>query len=48
MCRFLTCPECEQTLENGEHCPEDHGGSGHVVHIPIEKALRTVVQSKLT
>ena len=32
------CPECEQTLEDGEHCPEDHGGSGHVVHIPIEKA----------
>ena len=42
------CPECKRILKDGEHCPRDHGGSGHVVQIPIEKALRTIVQSKLT
>lgn len=42
------CPECERVLEVGDHCPRDHGGFGHVVHIPIEKSLRTIVQSKWT
>ena len=39
------CPHCEQVLEKGESCPSNHGKSGHIIHIPIQKALTTVVES---
>ena len=41
------CPTCEHVLKKGESCPIDHGQSGRVVQVPIEKALKTVVISKL-
>ena len=39
------CPHCEQVLEKGESCPSSHGKSGHIIHIAIQKALTTVVES---
>lgn len=39
------CPHCERVLEKGKSCPRSHGKSGHIIHVPIQKALATVVKS---
>ena len=41
------CPSCHCVLKKGETCPRSHGQNGHMIHVPIEKALKSVVLSKL-
>ena len=41
------CPSCHHVLKEGETCPRSHGQTGHMIQVPIEKALKSVVLSKL-
>ena len=38
------CAECDRVLKKGESC---HGKNGYLIHVPVEKALKTVVESEL-
>ena len=38
------CAECDHVLKKGESC---HGKNGYLIHVPVEKALKTVVESEL-
>lgn len=40
------CPSCHCVLMKEETCPTSHGQNGHMVRVPIEKMLRSVL-SKL-
>ena len=41
------CPQCERVLRKGEFCPASHGKCGHLIKVPMEKALTTIIRSKL-
>ena len=41
------CPSCHCVLKKEETCPRSHGQNGHMVRVPIEKVLKSVVLSKL-
>ena len=38
------CPSCHSVLKKGETCPRSHGQNGHMIRVPIEKALKSVVR----
>ena len=37
------CAECERTSSNEHSC---HGKDGYLIQVPVEKALKTIVQRK--
>ena len=38
------CAECERVLNTGESC---HEKNGYMIQVPVEKALKTIVESEL-
>ena len=38
------CAECERVLNTGESC---HERNGYMIQVPVEKALKTIVESEL-